>query len=109
MDKHIKEDINRCSTCMEFQSIQPRNKIIPHETPGKSWEIIDAEIFTIINSHFLCIVHYQNKCSIVKMAEGLSTKQLIRSSRIVFAEYWLPSKITSDAGTNFLSADFKTF
>ena len=41
------------STCKEFQKIQCKSKIICHEIPGKLWEVI---IFTLNNSHFICIV-----------------------------------------------------
>ena len=41
--------------------------------------------------------------------EGLSTENLMTTTKIMFAEYGIPCKIISDAGTNFVSDKFKKF
>ena len=53
---------------------QCKHKIIPHEITGKPWEIVGTDIFTLNNSHILCMADYNNKFSIVKRAEGISAE-----------------------------------
>ena len=44
----------------------------------------------------------------MKWANGLSACDLIRATKVMFAEFGLP-KIVSDAGNNFVSDQFKQF
>ena len=83
--------------------------IIPHEIPGQPWECVVANIFTINNKHYLCIVDYCSKFHVLKPVESLSTDQLILSCIILFSEYGLLSKIVSDAGTTFISDKCENF
>ena len=46
---------------------------------------------------------------IVKKADGLSSDNLIRTAKIILAEFGLPKKIVSDAGMNFISDQLKHF
>ena len=41
------------------------------------------------------------------MWRGLSTDDLIKTHKIIFSEYGLPSKIASDVSTNFISEKFQ--
>ena len=52
--------------------------------------------------NYLWIADYHCKFSILKRTEGLPTDNFIKSCKIVFAEYGLPNKMMSDAGTIFL-------
>ena len=37
MNVDIENYIKICSECLDFQQIQPKEKIIHHEVPGKPW------------------------------------------------------------------------
>ena len=39
-----------------FKQTQPNSKVTPHEIPGKSWELICTDLFSIKHSNFLCAV-----------------------------------------------------
>ena len=41
--------------------------------------------------------------------DGLSADSLIAAVKVIFAEYGLPNRIMSDAGSNFISEKFKDF
>ena len=45
----------------------------------------------------------------VKRFEGLSAENLIATVKVIFAEYGIPNKLMSDAGTNFVSDKFWKF
>ena len=40
-----------CSTCLHFQPKQPWEKVIHHNIPGKPWEVVGADIFTLNNKN----------------------------------------------------------
>ena len=72
----IKNYIN-CSTCLDFQQTQTKEKLIHHDIPGKPWEVIGVDMFTLNNKHYLCIVDYHNNFLIVKTAENMSADSVI--------------------------------
>ena len=52
----IEKYIKQCTTCLEFQQMQPKEKIIHHEVPLRLWEAIGADIFHFNNINYLCVV-----------------------------------------------------
>ena len=83
----IENMVGNSSTCLNFQQIQQKDKIIPHEIWGKLWQVVGTDLFNINNSKFLCIIVYHSKFLIVKQAERLSADSL------KMWQYWLPRRI----------------
>ena len=46
---------------------------------------------------------------VVKRLKGLSTENLITTTKIIFTEYGIHHKLMSDTGTNFISDRFRKF
>ena len=92
---------------------------IPADTPegqdnsswhhNKAWEVIGADMFTLNNKHYLCIMDYNSKFPIIKKTEDLSAENLILMCKVIFVEYGLPRKIMSDSGGNTISDKFTKF
>ena len=97
IEKHIKN----CNMCLEFQQVQPKEKTVHHDIPIRPWEVLGAGIFHFNNENYLCIADYHSKFLVVKRIEGLSTENLIATTAVIFAEYGIPCKVMSDAGTTF--------
>ena len=95
--------------CLEFQQMQPKEKIIHHDIPLRPWEVLGADFFHFKKKNYLCIVDYHSKFPVVKRLEGLSTENLITTAKVIFAENAIPCKLMSDIGTNFISDRFKQF
>ena len=76
--------------CLEFQQAQPKEKIIHHDIPLRPWEVIGADVFHFNIKNYLCIVDYNSKFLVIKRLEGLSAESLIRTVKIIFAEYGKP-------------------
>ena len=108
---NINADINNviksCSTCLEFQATQLKDKPILHDIPDKLWKTVDADICMLNNKTYFCIVDYHSKFPVMKLMDGLSVDSVIKTCIIIFAEYTLSNKIMSDAGTNFVSEKFQ--
>ena len=98
-----------CVTCLEFQQMQPKEKIINHNIPLRPWEVLDTDIFHFNNKNYLCIIDCHSKFPMVKGLEGLSAESLIATIKVIFAKYGKPCKLMSDAGTNFVSDKFQKF
>ena len=57
MNIDVKSHIKNCSTCLDFQQTQLKEKIIHHEIPEKLWEVIGADIFTLNNKRLTFILY----------------------------------------------------
>ena len=64
-----------------------QKKFIHHDIPGKLWEVIEVDNFTLNNNN-LCIVDYHSKFPVVKKAEDLSMVSLIPTCEIIFFRIW---------------------
>ena len=80
--------------------------MIHHDIALRPWEVLGADVFHFSNNNYLCIVDYHSKFPVIKKMEGLSTESLIATAKVIFAEYGIPCKIMSDAGTNYVSDKF---
>ena len=89
--------------------MQPKEKMIHHDIPLRPREVLGANIFHFNNKNYLYIVDYHSKSPVIKRMEGLSTESLIATTKVIFAEYGIPHKLMSDAGTNFISDKFRKF
>ena len=62
---NINDDIGNimknCTIHLTFQQSQPKDKMIHHYMPVRSWDVIGADMFTLNNKHYLCIVDYHSK------------------------------------------------
>ena len=105
IEKHIKS----CNTCLEFQQMQPKEKIIHHDVPLRPWEVLDVDIFHLNNKKYLCIIDYHSKFPVIKRIEGLSAGSLIATIKVIFTEYGILHRLMSDTGTNFVSEKFRCF
>ena len=105
----IERHIKNCTTYLTFQQTLPKDKIIHHDILAKLWEVITADMFTLNNKYYLCIIDYHSKFPIIKKTEDMSADSIIIMCKVIFAEYGLPKKIMSDSGGYFISDKFKTF
>ena len=97
-----------CPTCLDFQQKQPKEKIIHLEVPENPKEIVGADMFTLHNRNYLCILDYHSTFSVIKKIKDLSAESLILTCKIFFLEYSLPKKIMSGSVGNFIADKFKT-
>ena len=83
----IEKYIKQFATCLEFQQMQPKEKIIHHDVPLRPWEVVGADMFHFNNINYLCLVDYNSKFPIIRRLQGLSAEHLINAVTAIFAKY----------------------
>ena len=83
----IEKYTNQCATCLEFQQMEPKEKIIHHDIPLRPWEVVRADVFHFNNVNYLCVVDYNSKFPIVLRLQGLMAEHLINAVTAIFAKY----------------------
>ena len=86
----IEKYIKQCVTCLEFQKMQPKEKIIHHDVPIRPWEAVGADVFHFNNINYLCVVDYNSKFPIVRKLQGLLVEHIINAVTAIFATYGIP-------------------
>ena len=75
-----------------FQVTQPKDKMLSHKILGRLWEWVGGGILSINNKYDVCIVEYYSRFPVMKQIEGFTTDNLIKTCKLFFAKYRLPSK-----------------
>ena len=78
----IEDYIENCTTCLEFQQMQPKERIIHHGIPMRLWEVIGADVFHFNNKNYLCVKDYNCTFPVIKRLEGVSAESLINTLKI---------------------------
>ena len=81
----IEKYIKQCPVCLEFQQMQPKERIIHHDIPVRPWGADGADVFYFSNKNYLCVVDYNSKFPIIKRLKGLLVENLINTVKIIFA------------------------
>ena len=105
----IEKQITNCSTCLDFQQKQTKEKIIHHKIPAQAWEIVGTDMLTLHKGNYLCIVDYHSTSAVIKKMEDLSPGSFILTCKTILSEYGLLKKIMSGSGDSCISDKFKTF
>ena len=58
LNAEINEMITMCETCRHFEANQPKEPLMPVETPSRPWEKIGVDLFSFDNKDFLIKVDY---------------------------------------------------
>ena len=109
MNADIEHMVKRCTTCLEYQHLWPKERALHHEMPCIPWKVVGADVFMINDKAVLCIVDYHNKFQSVKKVNSLPAYGPVQMTKLIFVEYSLPKKIVSDMGTNMTVEAFITF
>ena len=97
INSDIENAVKICPLCVDFQMMQ----YDLHEIPGRQWGTVGTDIFTLNDKHYMCIVEPRGKFPVIKQIAGISADDLIKTCRIIFSKYGLPSKLMSHSGTNY--------
>ena len=103
----IKNYVKNCNTYLSFQQPQPKDRSVHHDIPIRPRDMVGADMLTLNNKNYLCIVDYHSKFPIIMKTKDLSADSLILVCKAIFAEYRIPKRIMSDSSNNFILEQFK--
>ena len=108
MSKNIRERVERCQICQEYQMSQTREPLMSHDIPSRPWEKVGIDIFTFRDYNYLLTVDYLSNYFEV---DRLSTKRvcdIVYCLKQQFARHGIPDIVFSD-NSPFNSREFKAF
>ena len=80
--------VKRCAVFQEHQHTNPRETLLPHELPTRSWQILGTDLFHYNNSEYLIVVDYYSKFSFVrKMPTPCTRHTVVAATADIFSEH----------------------
>ena len=102
--------VRKCATCQEVQRAQPREPLMPHETPSRAWQIVGTDLFVINRETYLLVSDYYSKFPFVYIIPSpVTSTTVIAKMKSLFAEQGVPQRVISDNGGHFSSDAFRRF
>ena len=93
MNAEIREMIAMCKTCRKFEASQPKEPLMPVETPWRPWEKIGVDLFSSDNKDFLITVDYvSNYWEIDKLNNTMASKVVLKL-KSHFTRYRCPDQV----------------
>ena len=109
MSSEVRQHIETCGTCATFGDKQPTESIVITDIPKWPWRKVGVDLFSWGGEDFLITVcHYSNFIEIDELRTA-SSGEVIKKLKAHFARNGSPETVVTDNGTQFTSADFKSF
>ena len=110
MSAEMKHHISACEICREFDSTTyPKETLMSHEVPSRSWEKIATDVFTLDGKYYLVTIDYYSNFWEVDRLPNTKASTTILKLKSHFARYGIPDQVISDNGPQFTSDEFAEF
>ena len=110
INNDLEDVVKRCAVCQEHQHTNPRETLLPHELPTRSWQILGTDLFHYNNSEYLIVVDYYSKFPFVrKMPTPCTSHAVVAATADIFSEHGVPEKVVSDNGPHYDCVNYKKF
>ena len=107
--KDIKSQVTSCQHCLEKQPSQASEPLLPSALPDRPFQKVDTDICEFRNKHYLVQVDYYSRYIDVTYLPSLTSATVIGKLKNFFSHHGIPEMVVSDNGTQFSSAEFRTF
>ena len=109
MNADIKDYIQRCQICSEFQNANQKETLMPHHVPDRPWSKVGIDLFSVQDVNYVITVDYTSNFWEVDRIENTESRTVIRKIKAHFARYGIPDQVISDNGPQFSSSSFSHF
>ena len=108
--KDIEQLVRSCSVCQEYQKSLPHETLKQHELPTRPWQVLGTDLFQLKGEPYLIVADYYSKFPIIrKMPQPCTSLAVVNATMEIFSEHGIPSKVISDNGGHYDSANYKDF
>ena len=109
MKHDIKDHVEKCDTCAQFQPTQTREPMLSYDIPETPWSTVALDLFQLKNKDYVVLVdYYSDYFEVQKMSKTTSTA-VIDFCKACFARHGIPHILISDNGPQLVSQEFKAF
>ena len=109
MNNDVKQMVQNCTTCCQYQSANTKEPLIPHDIPDRPWAKIGIDLCEINGKDYVVTVCYYSNFIELDRLYSTTSEAVIRKLKTHCARYGIPTTIISDNGPQFVASQFKQF
>ena len=83
--------------------------MMSHEVPERPWQNVATDLFQWKDRHYILVVDYYSRYFEVAQLHSTKATSVINQMKAMFARHGIPSKVISDQGPQYSSAEFLEF
>ena len=106
MSGEIKQLIESCETCRQYETNPQKETLIPHEVPSRPWEKVGTDLFKLDGKDYLVTFNYYSNFIEVDGLQDTRSGAVILKLKSHFARYGCPNQVVSDNGPKYSSEKF---
>ena len=108
MTGQIKELVQKCAVCNDFQARQQKEPLMTHKIPDTPWSKVGQDLFTLENETYLVTVDYYSDYFELDLLHDTTAESVINATKAHFARHGIADMIT-DNGPQYSSTQFAAF
>ena len=109
MNKDNKNMVSSCFTCQRHKMSNPREPIIPHRIPDRSWQIVGTDLFEWDGSSFFFIVDYYSHFIEIEGFQNSQSATVIKETKGIFTRYGISERVINDNGPCYACHEHAVF
>jgi len=108
MDKDIEKLVQSCTVCAKLQSFKPKEPLLSHPVPNRSWERLGADILEFDHKYYLVVADYYSNWIELLHISNKSASEIISKFMSIFAGSGGRDIVVAD-NVPFNSIEFRNF
>jgi hypothetical protein len=96
MSRDIENIVAKCHICNSYRNAQPREPLIPHEVPARTWQKLATDIFTVHGKDYLLVADYFSKYPEVCYLVDKTAASVILRLKFIIARHGIPEELITD-------------
>ena len=108
MTTQIKELVQKCAVCNDFQARRQKEPLMTHKIPDTPWSKVGQDLFTLGNETYLVTVDYYSNYFELDLLQDTTAESVINATKAHFARHGIADMIT-DNGPQYSSTQFTAF
>ena len=109
VSKDIQDRVATCGHCLEKRPSQAREPMLPSSLPDRPFQKVGVDLCEFRGLQYLVIVDYYSRYTDLEHLPNITSSTMVNKMKNSFAHHGIPETVISDNGTQFTSAEFKTF
>ena len=109
MNSQIEHAVSNCPACTEHQSSNPKEPMIAHKLPDRSWQNVATDLFELYNEQYLIVVDYYSRYFELERMLTTTSAAVINKMKSIFSRHGIAEKVVSDNGPQFSAQEFARF
>ena len=109
MSKDVKDIIDKCSVCADYQSGNLKQPMQTQKIPDRPWSRLSADIFTLKGKQYISLVdRYSDFIEVGELVDTTS-ETVIQFLKEQFSRYGIPDCVVTDNAPQLVSHEFYNF